>query len=203
VHAARLLAGEMPPDLERIVDEAGGHLFPQSAAELSMQCSCPDFGNPCKHLAATFYLLAETFDDDPFRILLWRGRTREQLLGGIGAGKAGDDLAAAPDGDDETDGHGGVDGPGGTGRAPGGGRPVPGIAEALADLIDGHGDGPADGSAEEFWLPPVPLPERMRVVDAAPDQLLRQLPDPPRSLGGPGLARALREVYAALGRSDS
>jgi hypothetical protein len=80
---------------------------------------------------------------------------------------------------------------------------VPGIAEALADLTDGHADGSADGSAEEFWLPPVPLPERMRVVDAAPDQLLRQLPDPPRSLGGPGLARALREVYAALGRSDS
>ena len=36
---------------------------------------------PCKHLAATFYLLAEAFDDDPFLILRWRGRDREALLG--------------------------------------------------------------------------------------------------------------------------
>ena len=35
---------------------------------------------PCKHLAATFYLLAEAFDADPFQILHWRGRDKETLL---------------------------------------------------------------------------------------------------------------------------
>ena len=33
-----------------------------------MDCTCPDWGVPCKHLAAAFYLLAESFDEDPFRI---------------------------------------------------------------------------------------------------------------------------------------
>ena len=42
-----------------------------------MRCSCPDSEVPCKHLAATFYLLAEAFDEDPFLILRWRGRDRE------------------------------------------------------------------------------------------------------------------------------
>ena len=35
---------------------------------------------PCKHLAATCYLLAESFDADPFEILAWRGRGRTELL---------------------------------------------------------------------------------------------------------------------------
>ena len=39
---------------------------------------------PCKHLAATFYLLAEAFDTDPFLILRWRGRGRAELLARLG-----------------------------------------------------------------------------------------------------------------------
>jgi uncharacterized Zn finger protein len=45
-----------------------------------MDCSCPDWEVPCKHLAATCYLLAESFDADPFQILAWRGRNRTELL---------------------------------------------------------------------------------------------------------------------------
>ena len=45
-----------------------------------MDCTCPDWEVPCKHLAATCYLLAESFDNDPFEILAWRGRSREDLL---------------------------------------------------------------------------------------------------------------------------
>jgi uncharacterized Zn finger protein len=79
-YAAQLLAGEMPDDIEDVFDGLGLSLFPATARELSMDCSCPDFAVPCKHLAATFYLLAESFDEDPFGILAWRGRTREDLL---------------------------------------------------------------------------------------------------------------------------
>lgn len=78
---ATLLAGEMPADIEDVFTAVGLSLFPRGADELSLDCSCPDWEVPCKHLAAVFYLLAERFDDDPFRILAWRGREREDLLG--------------------------------------------------------------------------------------------------------------------------
>jgi uncharacterized Zn finger protein len=48
-----------------------------------MDCSCPDWAVPCKHLAAVFYLLAEAFDADPFLVLTWRGRGKEELLGNL------------------------------------------------------------------------------------------------------------------------
>ena len=78
--SAKLLAGEVPPELEEIFSAAGAPLFPTRVDDLDQRCSCPDWEVPCKHLAATFYLLAEAFDDDPFQILRWRGRDRETLL---------------------------------------------------------------------------------------------------------------------------
>jgi uncharacterized Zn finger protein len=78
--AAKLLAGDMPPDIEDVFAELGLKLFPGTLRELSMDCSCPDWEVPCKHLAATCYLLAESFDADPFEILAWRGRGRTELL---------------------------------------------------------------------------------------------------------------------------
>jgi uncharacterized Zn finger protein len=80
IYSARLLAGEMPHDIEDVFAAAGVSLFPAAVGDLRMDCSCPDWSVPCKHLAATFYLLAEAFDDDPFAILRWRGRERERLL---------------------------------------------------------------------------------------------------------------------------
>ncbi len=80
-YVASLLAGEMPADIEDVFTAVDLSLFPSSASELSLDCSCPDREVPCKHLAAVFYLLAEQFDDDPFRILAWRGREREDIVG--------------------------------------------------------------------------------------------------------------------------
>lgn len=80
IFSAKLLAGDMPEDLERVFSELRQPLFPQSAEELRMECSCPDWSVPCKHVAATLYLLAEAFDGDPFLILAWRGRTKAELL---------------------------------------------------------------------------------------------------------------------------
>lgn len=87
-YVATLLAGEMPADIEDVFTAVGLSLFPRNASELSLDCSCPDWEVPCKHLAAVFYLLAEQFDDDPFRILAWRGREREDLLGRMHAADA-------------------------------------------------------------------------------------------------------------------
>ena len=58
----------------------GTPLFPRSARDLEMSCSCPDWEVPCKHLAAVCYVLAEPFDADPFGMLAWRGKDRADLL---------------------------------------------------------------------------------------------------------------------------
>jgi len=63
--AAMLLAGEMPRDIETAFVEAGTSLFPQSRGDLESRCSCPDWANPCKHVAAVAYVVAEAFDRDP------------------------------------------------------------------------------------------------------------------------------------------
>jgi uncharacterized Zn finger protein len=87
-YTATLLTGEMPEDIEDVFAGVGLSLFPATARELSLDCSCPDRAVPCKHLAATFYLLAEFFDDDPFAILAWRGREREDLLANLQAARS-------------------------------------------------------------------------------------------------------------------
>ncbi|HTS98038.1 MAG TPA: SWIM zinc finger family protein [Streptosporangiaceae bacterium] len=80
---ARLLAGEMPREIEDVFAGCGTPLFPRSARDMVMSCSCPDWEVPCKHLAAVLYVLAEAFDLDPFGILAWRGRGREDLLAAL------------------------------------------------------------------------------------------------------------------------
>jgi uncharacterized Zn finger protein len=80
---ARLLAGEMPPEIEEVFAGCGTPLFPRSQRDLTMSCSCPDWSVPCKHLAAVCYVLAEAFDDDPFQVLAWRGKGRDDLLAAL------------------------------------------------------------------------------------------------------------------------
>ena len=86
-YTAMLLSGEMPDDIEDVFAGLGLSLFPATERDLSLDCSCPDHAVPCKHLAATFYLLAESFDDDPFAILAWRGRERADLLANLQAAR--------------------------------------------------------------------------------------------------------------------
>lgn len=77
---AKLLAGEMPSEIEEVFERCSLSLFPASRRTLVTDCSWPDWENPCKHLAAAFYILAERFDADPFLIFAWRGRTKEELI---------------------------------------------------------------------------------------------------------------------------
>jgi uncharacterized Zn finger protein len=82
---AQLLAGQMPRDIEALLQACKLTLFPASYADVNASCTCPDSENPCKHIAAVYYLLAERFDADPFLIFTWRGRTEEELLSGLRA----------------------------------------------------------------------------------------------------------------------
>lgn len=79
IFAAKLLAGDMPEDIEDAFKAARVSLFP-AKSDLETDCSCPDWANPCKHIAAVYYLLGERFDDDPFLIFLLRGRSKEELM---------------------------------------------------------------------------------------------------------------------------
>ena len=78
--SAKLLSGEMPENIERTLSDAGLSLFPASSGELSMECSCPDSVVPCKHIAATHFVLADKLDADPFLLFRWRGLSRARLL---------------------------------------------------------------------------------------------------------------------------
>jgi uncharacterized Zn finger protein len=80
IFAAQLLDGEMPQEIETAFEEAGVSLFPAKTRDVLTECSCPDYSNPCKHIAAVYYLLGEQFDQDPFLIFTLRGRTREQVI---------------------------------------------------------------------------------------------------------------------------
>ena len=174
IHSARLLAGEMPQDLEEVFRSAGAPLFPERAKDMTLYCSCPDWEVPCKHLAATFYLLAERFDDDPFAILLWRGRTRTALLNRLRElrGSATSPGAVEPSG-------------------PAGESLRLGAMMALADVVLAGGD---------FWTGP-PVPALPVQPELPADLLLRQLPVPGAPLGGPGLVTFLAPLYAVFGKS--
>ncbi len=89
VFAARLLAGQMPEGIEGVFTDAGLSLFPRHREDLTTTCTCPDEANPCKHIAAVFYLLAEEFDRDPFLIFRLRGLPREDLSRLVMPGVAG------------------------------------------------------------------------------------------------------------------
>jgi uncharacterized Zn finger protein len=78
--AAKLLAGAMPEEIEEAFRAAGLSLFPDRHADLRTECSCPDWSNPCKHVAAVYYLLGEEFDRDPFLIFRLRGMERTDLV---------------------------------------------------------------------------------------------------------------------------
>lgn len=78
-HSAALLSGELPADLLSDAADRGVLIMP-GAGDVLPDCSCPDWGEPCKHAAALAYLLADAIDQDPFVLLLLRGRGRSDLL---------------------------------------------------------------------------------------------------------------------------
>jgi uncharacterized Zn finger protein len=179
-YSAKLLAGEMPEDIEDVFGKLGLALFPASSAELAMHCSCPDWEVPCKHIAAVFYLLAEAFDDDPFSILAWRGRDREELLAGLHAARA----TGAPSGAGPGAGAGAPSGASRTSEAP----PVAG-AGAVVPLADCVGS---------YFAVQAPLPVTSPAATSSA-ALLEQLPPVTIAVRGEPLTELLRPAYLAFG----
>ena len=171
---AALLAGEMPHEIEEVFTRVGLSLFPASARDLALDCTCPDQAVPCKHLAAVCYVLAERFDDDPFDVLAWRGKGREDLLTALRGQGTG---AAA-------------------GEAPG-----LGLAAAVAEPADPPLAGVLGGvwsaglsPARLRALPPAPA--------APPGLLLRAFEPPDVLVRGQDLAALLQPAYLRFAGQD-
>ena len=95
LYAARLLSGEMPEQIEDVFASVGTSLLPAEKGDMRTECTCPDFANPCKHIAAVHYLLGERFDEDPFLMFLLRGRSQDEIVAALRARRAGPDLEPA------------------------------------------------------------------------------------------------------------
>jgi uncharacterized Zn finger protein len=165
---AKLLAGEMPNDIEDVFASCKLTLFPRSSAELKAACTCPDHENPCKHIAAAYYILAERFDEDPFLIFAWRGRDKDELLERLRARRrTGSRPRTAP--------------------RPAKLEPEP-RAPSLAEQLDCFWlSAPA---AAELHISPL--------AGEAPDTLLRQLGPAPVELERENLVAVLASGYATL-----
>ncbi len=80
IFAAKLLAGEMPQNIEEAFTASGLSLFPFSKFDIHSRCNCPDPVNPCKHIGAVYYLLGNQFSQDPFILFQLRGRVKSSII---------------------------------------------------------------------------------------------------------------------------
>lgn len=150
IFAASLLNGEMPQDIEEAFATAQVSLFPEKLGDLQTSCSCPDWSNPCKHIAAVYYLIGEEFDRDPFLLFKMRGLSREDLLDRLRA-----PAATAGEGDAEAVGDGYPEASGPRGATA---QPLPNSSAAFWD-----GQSLAVDMLEALRTPPVAaaLPRRL------------------------------------------
>jgi uncharacterized Zn finger protein len=185
IFRARLLAGEMPAEIEEVFAGCGTPLFPKSIRDLGMTCSCPDWEVPCKHLAAVCYVLAEAFDDDPFAMLAWRGKGRTDLLAALR--RLSGDRA-------------------GNGRA-GNGRAGNALAGQDGRKVIDVTDKPLSECIDTFWSAPLSAARLRALPPAAPapvDLLLRSLEPPMITAGGKDLVTLLRPAYVLMaGESEA
>lgn len=92
---AQLLMNQMPDNIDDAFADVRLDLLPQSAKDFTLtECSCPDYANPCKHIAGVYYRLANRLDRDPFLLFELRGIPRAGLREALSATPLGNALAA-------------------------------------------------------------------------------------------------------------
>ncbi len=65
---SKLLNRELDPSILELARKAGLKVFPKQWSDLKMQCSCPDWAVPCKHLASVIYKVSQEIDNNPFLV---------------------------------------------------------------------------------------------------------------------------------------
>ena len=91
---SRLLLNEIPSNIEDSFTTLGLNLLPHGEKDFNAQCSCPDYGNPCKHIAGVYYRIAAELDRDPFLLFELRGLSREDLHKELAKSPLGQALSA-------------------------------------------------------------------------------------------------------------
>jgi uncharacterized Zn finger protein len=91
---SRLLMDEVPETIEQSFSQFGLHLLPHDRKDFKTDCSCPDYSNPCKHIAGVYYQVATQLDHDPFLLFELRGLTRSKLQTQLKQSPLGQVLAA-------------------------------------------------------------------------------------------------------------
>ena len=76
---SKLLINEVPDNIESAFADLGLHLLPHSQKDFRTNCSCPDYANPCKHIAGVYYLVASQLDHNPFILFELRGLSKDEL----------------------------------------------------------------------------------------------------------------------------
>ena len=76
---SKLLMNEVPDNIEEAFADLGLHLLPHSQKDFKTSCSCPDYANPCKHIAGVYYVVASQLDHNPFLLFELRGLSKEAL----------------------------------------------------------------------------------------------------------------------------
>jgi len=76
---SKLLMNEVPDNIEEAFADLGLHLLPRSEKDFKTSCSCPDYANPCKHIAGVYYVVASQLDYNPFLLFELRGLSKEAL----------------------------------------------------------------------------------------------------------------------------
>ncbi|KOP23051.1 hypothetical protein AMR41_28175 [Hapalosiphon sp. MRB220] len=92
---SRLLLNEVPENIEETFSQIGLHLLPHSSKDFKTKCSCPDYANPCKHIAGVYYLVASQLDTNPFLLFELRGLSKTELQAKLAASVLGKALSVA------------------------------------------------------------------------------------------------------------
>jgi uncharacterized Zn finger protein len=78
-----LLQGRLAKGVMDRVSREGDGLFP-SPPEIKLSCSCPDWADMCKHVAAALYGVGARLDHAPQLLFALRGVDENELLAGAG-----------------------------------------------------------------------------------------------------------------------
>ena len=74
---SKLMMNEIPDNIEDSFSQLNMNLLPQGVNDCKTSCSCPDYSNPCKHIAGLYYRVAQELDQDPFLLFQLRGLPKE------------------------------------------------------------------------------------------------------------------------------
>ncbi|MBD1892147.1 MULTISPECIES: SWIM zinc finger family protein [unclassified Coleofasciculus] len=90
---SKLLMNEVPDNIEDAFSDLGLHLLPHNRKDFKTNCSCPDYANPCKHIAGVYYLVASQLDHNPFLLFELRGLSKEALQAELAKSPLGEVLS--------------------------------------------------------------------------------------------------------------